>query len=65
MLTDPTEARPLIRTELNVKTPNGRQQMSRLVDCVATLVFVSKDFVRPFSYVDLQVQDQDSNSSRE
>jgi hypothetical protein len=45
MLMDLTEARPLIRTEPSVKTPNGGQQISGLVDCAATLDFVSKDFV--------------------
>jgi hypothetical protein len=38
-LTDPTEARPLIRIELTVKTPNGGQLISRLVDCAPTLDF--------------------------
>jgi hypothetical protein len=32
LLTDLTEARPLIRTELTVKTPNGGHQISGLVD---------------------------------
>jgi hypothetical protein len=43
-LTDLTEARPLIRTELNVKTPDGGRQIYGLVDCIATL-----DFVRRFA----------------
>jgi hypothetical protein len=47
--TDITEARPLIRTELTVKTPNGGHQISGLVDCAATLDFVSEDFVRRFA----------------
>jgi hypothetical protein len=49
LLTDLAEARPLIRTELNVKTHDRRQQISGLVDCGATLDFVSKDFVRRFT----------------
>jgi hypothetical protein len=49
MSTDLTEARPLIRTELFVKTSDGKQQISGLVDCGATLDFVSEDFVRRFS----------------
>jgi hypothetical protein len=53
LLTDITEARPLIRTELTVKTPNGGHQVSSLVDCAATLDFVSEDFVRRF---DLQTR---------
>jgi hypothetical protein len=39
MFTCLTVARPLIRTELNVKTLNGGYLVSRLVDCVATLDF--------------------------
>jgi hypothetical protein len=49
LLTDLTEARPLIRTELTVKTPDGEHQISRLVDNAATLDFVSEDFVRRFA----------------
>jgi hypothetical protein len=49
LLTDLIEARPLIRTELIVKTPNGGQLISRLVYCAATLDFVSHDFVRRFA----------------
>jgi hypothetical protein len=49
LLIDLTEARPLIRTELTVKTPNGGQLISSLVDCAATLDFVSDDFVRRFA----------------
>jgi hypothetical protein len=45
MLTDLTEARPLIRTKLNVKTHVSGQLVSGLVDCVATLDLVLKDFV--------------------
>jgi hypothetical protein len=48
-LTDLTEALPVIRTELNVKTRDGGQLISGLFDCAATLNFVSKDFVRRFS----------------
>jgi hypothetical protein len=48
-LTDLTEARPVIRPEMNVKTLDGRHQISGLVDCVATLGFVEEDFVRCFS----------------
>jgi hypothetical protein len=39
LLTDLTEARPLVRTELTVKTDGG-QLISGLVDCAATLDFV-------------------------
>jgi hypothetical protein len=49
LLTDLTEARPLIRTELTVKTPEGGHQNSGLGDCAATLDFVSEDFVRRFA----------------
>jgi hypothetical protein len=49
LLTNLTEARPLIRTELTVKSPDGGHQISGLVDCVATLDFVSEDFVRRFA----------------
>jgi hypothetical protein len=48
-LTDLTEARPLIRSELNVKTLDGGQLISSLVDCAATFDFVSEDFVRRFA----------------
>jgi hypothetical protein len=41
MLTDLNEAWPLIRTELTVKTLDGRQLFSAVVDCAATLDFVS------------------------
>jgi hypothetical protein len=46
VLTDLTDARPLIRNELTVKTPHGGHLISGLVNCAATLDFVSKDFVR-------------------
>jgi hypothetical protein len=49
LLTDLTEARPLIRTEVTVKTHDGGHQISGLVDCAATLDFVSEDFVRRFA----------------
>jgi hypothetical protein len=49
LLTDLTKARPLVRIELTVKTPNGGQLISGLVDCAGTLDFVSKDFVRRFA----------------
>jgi hypothetical protein len=49
LLTDLTEARPLIRSERNVKSHDGRQRFFGLVDCAATLEFVSEDFVRRFS----------------
>jgi hypothetical protein len=49
LLTNLTEARLLIRTELTVKTPDGRHQISGLMDCAATLDFVSEDFVRRFA----------------
>jgi hypothetical protein len=45
MLTDLTEARPLIQTEMTVKTVDGGQLFFGLVDCAATLDSVSKDFV--------------------
>jgi methyl coenzyme M reductase subunit C len=32
-----------------VKTPNGGHKITRLVDCAATLDFVSEDFVRRFA----------------
>jgi hypothetical protein len=49
LLTDLTEARSLIRTELTVKSPHGGDHIIGLVDCVATLDFVSEDFVRRFA----------------
>jgi hypothetical protein len=49
-LIDLTEARPLIRTEVTVKTLDGGHRISGLVDCVATLDFVSEDFVRRFAF---------------
>jgi hypothetical protein len=49
MLTDLTEARPLIRTELTVKTLDGGHLIFGLVDCAATLDFVSEDFVLRFA----------------
>jgi methyl coenzyme M reductase subunit C len=48
-MTDLTEARPLTRTELTVKTSDGGHFFSVLVDCAATLDFVSEDFVRRFA----------------
>jgi hypothetical protein len=48
-MTDLTEARPLIRTELTIKTRDGGQLIYGLVDCAATLDFVSEDFVRRFA----------------
>jgi hypothetical protein len=39
----------MIRTELIVKTLDGGQQFFGFVNCVATLGFVSQDFVRLFS----------------
>jgi hypothetical protein len=47
--TDLTEARSLIQIELSVITLDGEQLISGLVDCAATLDFVSEDFVRHFS----------------
>jgi hypothetical protein len=41
LLTDLTEARPLIRIEMGVKAFGGGQLISGLVDCAATLDFVS------------------------
>jgi hypothetical protein len=49
MLSDLTKARPLIRAELTMKTHDGGRLISRLIDCAATLNFVSEDFVRPFA----------------
>jgi hypothetical protein len=49
LMIDLTEARPLIRPELTVKTPDGRHHISGLVDCAATLDFVFEDFVRRFA----------------
>jgi hypothetical protein len=49
LLTDLTEARPLIRIELIVKTHDGGQRISGLVKCAATLDFVLEDFVRRFA----------------
>jgi hypothetical protein len=49
LLFDLTEARPLNRVELNVKTPHGGQQISGLVYCAVTLDFELEDFVRRFS----------------
>jgi hypothetical protein len=43
------EARPLIRTEVTVKTFDGGQLISGFVDCATTLDFVSEDFVRRFA----------------
>jgi hypothetical protein len=40
LLSDLTEARPIIRMELTVKTHDGGQHISELVDCAATLDFV-------------------------
>jgi predicted lipase len=48
-LTNLTEARPLIRTELTVKTLDGEHLISGLLDCAATLDFVYEDFVRRFA----------------
>jgi hypothetical protein len=49
LLTDLTEPRPLIRTELTLKALDGGHQISGLGDCAATLDFVSEDFVRRFA----------------
>jgi hypothetical protein len=49
LLIDLTEARPLIRTELTVKTHEARHQSSGLVNCAATLDFVSQSSVRRFA----------------
>jgi hypothetical protein len=40
MSSDLTEARPLIQIEMTVKTPDGGQPISGIVDCDATLDFV-------------------------
>jgi hypothetical protein len=49
VLNDITGARPLIPTERNVKTGDGGQPISGLVDCVATLDFVPKNLVQRYS----------------
>jgi hypothetical protein len=49
LLTDLTEARPLVRTELTWKTHDGGHQITGLVHCAATLDFVYEDFVRRFA----------------
>jgi hypothetical protein len=49
LLTDMMEAWPLICTKLTVKTHDGRQLISGLVNCAATLDFVLEDFVRRFA----------------
>jgi hypothetical protein len=49
MLTDLTETRPLICTELISKTHDGGHLISGLVDRGATLDFVSEDFARRFA----------------
>jgi hypothetical protein len=49
LMTDLTEARPLIRTTMTVKTADGGHHITRLVDCAATFDFVSEDFVRRFA----------------
>jgi hypothetical protein len=56
LLTDLTEARPLIRTEQVVKTLDGEHLVFGLVDCAATLDFVSKDFLIGFSFRKPSVQ---------
>jgi hypothetical protein len=49
LLTNLTEARPLIRTLLSVKTHDGGHQIFGLVDCAANLDFVSEDFARRYA----------------
>jgi hypothetical protein len=49
MLKDVAEPRFLIRAELNVKAHDGGQQSFGIVDCVATLDVVAKDFLRGYS----------------
>jgi hypothetical protein len=49
LLTNHTEARPLIRIELTMKTHDGGQLVTGLVDCVATRDFVFEDFARCFA----------------
>jgi hypothetical protein len=49
LLTDLTEARPLVRTELTAKTPYGGHQIYGLVNCAPALDFVFEDFVRRFA----------------
>jgi inhibitor of KinA sporulation pathway (predicted exonuclease) len=49
MLTNLTEARPLIRIEMIVKAHTCGQLISGLVDGAATLNFVFEDFVRRLS----------------
>jgi hypothetical protein len=49
LLTDLTEARPLIRIEVTMKTLDGGYLVTGLVECAATLDFVSEDCVRRFA----------------
>jgi hypothetical protein len=48
-MTDLTDARPFIRTELALKNLAGGHNMSGLMNCAATLDFVSEEFVRRFA----------------
>jgi hypothetical protein len=48
MLSDLTEACPLIRAELNVKTHDGGQSLYGLVDGDVTLYLVLEDFASRF-----------------
>jgi hypothetical protein len=49
LLTDLTEARRLFRTEMTVKVLDGGHLISGLVECAATLDFLSEDFVGRFT----------------
>jgi hypothetical protein len=49
LLTNLTAVRPLLRVELAVIAPNDGQQASGAQDSVATLYFLSSDWVRWFS----------------
>jgi hypothetical protein len=55
-MNDLTEAHPLIRAELNVKTLDGEHVFSGLVDYVGTLDFVSKDFLKRLSLPTLKTK---------
>jgi hypothetical protein len=45
ILSDHTEVRPLLQIDLSVSTSAGQRHTTLLVDCAATLNFVSEDFV--------------------
>jgi methyl coenzyme M reductase subunit C len=54
-MVDLTEARPLIRAELSVKSLDGGQQIAGSVDCASTLLdFVYKELVRRFTLLTME-----------